>query len=150
MNRVRRAVRDYQGIYSCAQSVVAAFAPDFGIEREQALRLASAFGSGMGRGWMCGVVTGAMMILGLRFGGQEHDEDSGEDRAQAACEFFMEEFIKLNGSIHCLALLGIDPEDPDSAQRVMEEEQPIATRCPKYVQDAVEIIECMLCPTQLN
>lgn len=149
MDRVQRAVRDYQGIYSCAQSVLAAFAPEFGIDRETAQRLSAAFGSGMGRGWMCGAVTGAMMVLGLHYGAPDSPEDNGEDRVHTAAEFFMAEFIKQNGSLHCMALLGVDPDDPDTLERAQQED-PTATRCPKYVKDAVEILECMLCPAQMN
>ena len=55
--------------FSCSQSVLAAFAPEFGLDVDAALRVAAAFGGGMGRpGHPCGAVTGALMALGLRYG----------------------------------------------------------------------------------
>ena len=53
--------------FSCSQSVLAAFAPELGLDADAALRVSAAFGGGMGRtGGTCGAVTGALMVLGLQ------------------------------------------------------------------------------------
>jgi C_GCAxxG_C_C family probable redox protein len=55
--------------YSCSQAVFSAFAPQFGISDEQAIKLASPFGGGMARqGQVCGAVSGALMAIGLARG----------------------------------------------------------------------------------
>ena len=55
--------------FSCSQSVLAAFAPELGLDADAALRVSAAFGGGMGRtGGPCGAVTGALMVLGLKYG----------------------------------------------------------------------------------
>ena len=51
---------------SCAQAVLAAFAPEVGLSQEQALRLASSFGGGMGGlRETCGAVSGMLLAVGL-------------------------------------------------------------------------------------
>lgn len=52
----------------CSQQVLAHFADRLGIARESALRIASCFGSGLGRADVCGCVTGGLMALGLAHG----------------------------------------------------------------------------------
>ena len=55
--------------YGCAQSVLASFAGDYGLDEGLALRMATGFGSGMGRLCeVCGALTGAFMVIGLKYG----------------------------------------------------------------------------------
>ena len=55
--------------YACSQSVLLAFAPDYGINETHAKLISSSFGGGMGRlREKCGAVTGAFMVIGLAFG----------------------------------------------------------------------------------
>ena len=64
MSHTDLALSAYEG-FSCSQSVLAAFAPDLGLDTAAALRVSAAFGGGMGRlGGTCGTVTGALMVWG--------------------------------------------------------------------------------------
>lgn len=55
--------------YNCAQAVVGAFCDEIGMTQSAALRLASAFGGGMGRmREVCGAVSGMYMVLGILYG----------------------------------------------------------------------------------
>ena len=54
---------------NCAQAVLRCFAEQYGLDADTALRLATGFGVGMGRGGACGAVSGAVMVLGLAGGG---------------------------------------------------------------------------------
>jgi len=48
-DRVAKAIALFKEGYNCSQSVVAAFADEYGFTREQALRMAASFGGGIGR-----------------------------------------------------------------------------------------------------
>ena len=49
------AVTSFSQNFNCSQAVFSAFAPQFGLERETALKLASPFGGGVARrGEVCG------------------------------------------------------------------------------------------------
>ena len=52
--------------YNCAQSILVPFADEAGLEEEQAYQLGAMFGSGMNHGATCGVITSALMLLGLK------------------------------------------------------------------------------------
>ena len=58
--------------YNCAQSVLIPFAAEMGLTEAQANAMGAHFGSGMRHGSTCGVITGALMVLGmLGYGEQE-------------------------------------------------------------------------------
>ena len=98
MNPIDDAVQLFESGYMCSQAVFAAFSEDFGISREDALKIGACFGSGMRKGEVCGACTGALMALGLKY---------GEDKAESneICERFLDEFEKENGSYICRDLL---------------------------------------------
>ena len=52
--------------YNCAQSILVPFANEAGLGEEQAYQLGAMFGSGMNHGATCGVLTSALMLLGLK------------------------------------------------------------------------------------
>ncbi len=61
------AVRLFEAGYSCAQAVLAACAPQLGLEAETAKRLAAGMGAGLGGlRETCGAVSAMAMVLGLR------------------------------------------------------------------------------------
>lgn len=69
MTRAERAESLFLEGYNCAQAVFCAFAGDYGIDDETARRIACGLGGGVGRlREVCGAVTGAALVLGLREG----------------------------------------------------------------------------------
>ena len=52
--------------YYCYQAVLAAFAEELGMTKEQALKVGACFGGGMCKAEVCGACTGALMALGLK------------------------------------------------------------------------------------
>ena len=52
--------------FNCCQSVLVAFAEDMGLTEQQAFDLGANFGSGMRCGSVCGTLTGALMVLGMK------------------------------------------------------------------------------------
>ena len=101
MSEINEAVKLFNSGYVCSQAVFAAFSPKLGLEKNQALKIGACFGSGMRKGEVCGACTGALMVLGLKY---------GESKAMSneACERFLDEFKKENGSYICNDLLGCD------------------------------------------
>ena len=125
--------------FNCSQSLLAVFGASLGIERDSALRIASAFGGGVGRmGDTCGVVTGALMIIGLRFGATSARDTVAKARTYEIVKAFLNDFKVRHHSVKCRDLLGFDiSSKPDSGKI-------ISKQCPKYLVDAVSIIEEIL------
>lgn len=143
MSRVDEAVECFRAGAACSQAVLATFSPDFGLSRDQALKVASGFAGGMRLGETCGAVTGAFMVLGLRFAGPRCDQRDGRGEIYAAMQDFVARFEKRNNTIVCKELLGCDITTAAGAQKATDEGL-FTTVCPKVVQDAAEILEEML------
>ena len=79
--------------FNCCQSVLVTFAEDMGLTEQQAFDLGANFGSGMRCGSVCGTLTGALMVLGMK----------GYDEEQSTA--FLRKFREDHGEINCAALL---------------------------------------------
>lgn len=145
MSRVDRAVECFCGGAACSQAIAAIYGPDLGLPREQAMKLASGFAGGMRLGETCGAVTGAFMVLGLRFAGPHCDQRDGRGDVYAALGQFVAKFQQRNRSVVCKQLLGCDISTPEGAQKATREGL-FRTICPDLVEDAAEILEEMLSP----
>jgi C_GCAxxG_C_C family probable redox protein len=133
--------------YGCAQAVLAAYAPDYGLSEELALRLSTGFGSGMGRMCKtCGALTGAFMVIGLKYGkvvtdGTKYGTDT-ETTYRMVAEL-AKKFEEKNGTQECRELIGYDLSDPAERARVIELGL-FKTTCGKAILDAVDLLEEML------
>ena len=145
MSKTEKAIEFFSDNYNCSQAVFTAFAPDFGINENVSLKIACAFGAGMGRQQhTCGAVTGALMALGLKYGKGLNDENSKKAETYAKTIEFMNEFKKRNGSINCKELLqGLNMNDPVES-KIINDKGLFDTSCVKYVEDATEIVEKLI------
>lgn len=142
--RSEKAVACFED-FNCAQSVIATCGPELGLDRESALRVAGGFGGGMGRlGEVCGAVSGAFMVIGLKHGKScpEDDENETKAKAYALVHEFADRFRARHESILCRELLGCDIGTPDG-QAQAREKGVFNDLCPRLVQSAVEILEQM-------
>ena len=139
MTATDRAERLFRGPCNCCQSVLGSVAPDLGLDEATAIRLATAFGGGMGRmGGVCGAVTGAFLALGLKYGDPSASGESKE-RVYLLVRAFVEEFTRLHGSIDCRDLLGCEIGTPEGMAEAKEKGL-FETICVGFVRDSVDIL----------
>ena len=144
MNKVENAVSCFEAGFSCSQSLLAAYGPQLGLDREMALKVAGAFGGGIARmGQTCGAVTGALMTIGLKYGNTKTDDEQAKEKAYSLAKEFADKFQSRNGSIVCRELLGCDISIPEEREIAVEKGL-FTTLCPRFVQDAAEIVEQIL------
>lgn len=132
MNSIDDAVQLFDQGYMCSQAVFAAFSEKYNLSKEQALKIGACFGSGMRKGEVCGACTGALMVLGLKYG--ENKQKSNE-----VCEKFLDEFKNENGSIICRDLLGCDIGTEEGV-KYAKENNLFKDLCPKMVESAAKIV----------
>lgn len=125
------------GKYNCAQAILAAYGPSYGIERGLALRVSSVFGTGIARtGGMCGSVSGALMVLSLRY-------CTGEPKGllpkpvHRKARTFIKRFEAETGSTNCNAMRGKDAMRGKYVKGNNES-------CPGFVELACRILDDML------
>ena len=66
-DRPDKAVQSFMKSMNCSQAVLETFASSFGLDVKTSRRIAAAFAGRMGRGSECGAVTGALMVIGMRY-----------------------------------------------------------------------------------
>ena len=121
--------------------MLSSFGDQFGLDRELALRVAGAFGGGMARmGETCGVVTGALMAIGLKYGKVKAEDDAAREQTYELARNFVTRFKARRGSTVCRELLGYNLGIPDE-RKAAHDKGLFATLCPQLVQDAVEMVE---------
>jgi len=91
----------------------------------------------------CGAVTGAFMVLGLKYGNADIHDKEARERIYGLVREFARRFENRNGSIVCRELLGCDISNPEGAAAAKENGL-FASVCPKLVGDAAEILEEMM------
>lgn len=128
---------------SCSQAVFSAYAAEYGLDKSAASRIASGFGGGMGRmAQTCGAVTGAYMVIGLKYGAATGDQEAKEKTYRLVREF-AEQFRAKNGSLVCKDLLGCDISSPEGFE-TMKQKGLHQSVCTKLVRDACDLLDEIL------
>jgi len=142
MNKQQKAIEYHRNKFNCSQAVFAVMGTDFGLSEDDCLKVACAFGGGMGRlQYTCGAVAGALMALGLKYGNAINDPEEKKLLTYAKTKEFFNEFEKLHGSTNCRELLnGLNLNDPDDFKKIKDQNL-FEILCEKYIVDAVNIVE---------
>jgi C_GCAxxG_C_C family probable redox protein len=145
MERSTKAIEFFKNNYNCSQSVFTAFSQDFGLTDDQSLKISCAFGGGIARQQhTCGAVTGALMVLGLKYGRGVNDDVQKKADSYKKAHEFMNEFKKKHKTVNCKELLGgLDMNKEEDAKKISELRL-YETSCVSYVKDAVGILEKMI------
>jgi C_GCAxxG_C_C family probable redox protein len=142
-SKIENAVALFKEGYNCSQSVVAAYAEEYGLTREQALKISASFGGGIGRmRKTCGAACGLFMLAGLETGCTEGSNREGKEENYKTVQMLAREFERRNGSLTCAELLGLSkqaPTPPTPEERTAEyfKKRP----CVKMVEEAARIWE---------
>lgn len=143
MNNVEKALGIQKEGFSCSQAVFGAFCEQFGVDKNQALKISSAFGGGMHLNQTCGAVTGALMVIGLKYGRTRADDSAAKMKTIEMANQFAQKFKQRHASINCTELLGCDISTAKGMQEAKDKNL-IKQLCPEYVQSAAEILEEIL------
>ena len=131
--RVKKASELFGGGLYCSQAVLGAFCDKYGVDEKLAFKISCGLNSGVRCADVCGAVSGAILVIGLKY---------GDDKA--VCNLKTEEYIKIfkekNGSIVCRDLLGCDISTSDGKEKVITENL-FSTRCMDMVINAAQILD---------
>lgn len=124
---------------NCAQIVFSYFAEKNGLDINKALKITSAFGGGMGKGDICGAITGAYMALGLIYGNDL--ENSDRSILKEKIKEFDLEFQKISMERRCEDILGVNVGDKEKVMEFAKKNPDFKAVCPKLVINSINIIE---------
>lgn len=126
--------------YNCAQSVFIAFCDLTGFSKEEAAKMSSTFGAGIG-GYreVCGAVSGMAMVLGCLYGYDSPTDQTAKKKVYDHIHGLLAQFEEKNESIICRELLKNIPHDKPASPRTAEY---YAKRpCARFVMIAAELLD---------
>lgn len=143
-SRIETAVQRFADGCNCAQAVFTTYAPLFGVEETAALRIATSFGGGMGHlQEVCGVVTGAFLVIGACCGMEKYPDAKAKDRTYQLVYDLGKRFAARHGTLRCRDLLGCDlsTEEGRALNKAQNNKE---LKCMEYVRTACRLLEEML------
>lgn len=142
-SKAHRAADLHKQGFNCCQAMAIIYGPQFGLAADQAAKVAAGFGGGIGRmGDICGALSGAIMILGLKYGATDPKDKATKMKTYQIVGKVVERFKQACGSTDCRDLLGFDLSTPEGSLRA---QQPgVFIKCPDFVREAGEILEDIL------
>jgi C_GCAxxG_C_C family probable redox protein len=126
---------------SCCTGVLAAYAPEMGMKKELAARLGRGMAGGIGSlGNVCGAVSGAVLVIGLKTTNENNLRDmKAINKTREAVQEFVAKFEEKHSSINCRELIGHDISTKEKRETAMKDNA--FTNCPKFVESAVTILD---------
>ena len=127
--------------YNCAQAVFASHSAELGLDATSAKKAAAAFGGGIAHnGMTCGAVTGALMLLGLKYGRYKDGDNESKEKTYKIANEFIGQFKKEFGSITCKDLIKFDVSVPEEYLRA-KEAGVFQNICRSLVKRSSELVE---------
>lgn len=103
------AIQSFREGLNCAQAVFAAWAEKLDYDRETAIRMSTGFGGGIGRLQVtCGVVTGAVMVIGMHNSRLHGDNAIRKEETYRMVQEFHRQFVAEHHSSDCMDLINCD------------------------------------------
>jgi C_GCAxxG_C_C family probable redox protein len=124
----------------CAQAIFAPYGEHLRsgkVDFDTCMKISSAFSGGTAQtGNVCGAINGALMTLGLKYGGQDSNE------VNKIAIKFLNDFEKINGSIICRKLINLDLITDEDVQHAFK--TGAFNNCTKYVEDVAMLLDKLI------
>jgi len=143
MNYGDRVTAAFDKGFNCAEAMVRAFAEPLGMPPEMT-RMATPFGGGLSRsGHVCGLVSGAVMVLGWALGRERAEDLDAKEAAYAAAQRLVRSVESMAGSSTCVGILGVDLRE-EAGRMQADAEEIYDKRCHPLAPRIAETVAQML------
>jgi C_GCAxxG_C_C family probable redox protein len=144
MNKSEIASEYMKKGYNCAQAIMKAYSGEVGLNQEDAIRMASALGGGVGRnGHICGAVSAAALIIGMKFGTIDPVDFPAKEKAYNKTNELLDRFSAENKSVLCKELIDYEMKNQEELKKAREAGV-FTKQCPLYVLSAAKILESII------
>jgi C_GCAxxG_C_C family probable redox protein len=130
--KVIQALNYFENGLYCSQAVFGAFSESYGLDKEAAFKISCGLNSGVRCADICGAVSGAVLVIGLKYGGDPVV-------CNAKTEEFLKRFKEQNGDTVCRDILGCDISTPDGKTQAISENL-FKTVCKDMVANAAQLL----------
>jgi C_GCAxxG_C_C family probable redox protein len=140
-DHLAEALELFRSGFHCSQAIFAAFTEETGLPRETALKIACPFGGGIGGyGRTCGALTGAIMVVGLKYGSTDPKDLDAKRLSREKTQELIETFERVHGTSMCNDLVGFDRSHMSGAELMAMLPQ-FHNTCPKFLETVVTFLE---------
>ncbi|MEI6093786.1 MAG: C-GCAxxG-C-C family protein [bacterium] len=148
-NKTKDALNSFDQGYSCSQAVFSAYSEDLGLDKKTAFKVSAAFGGGIARtGETCGVISGALMVIGHKYGKVDVNDQTSKEKTYLVAKEFINRFTEKHKNTRCNDLLGYDITTQDGLDTIKKKDLHSLV-CKDLVKDAIEILDSVLKEYQL-
>ena len=131
MKKSERAAELYKGGFNCAAAVLAEFCEEYDLDLDLAFKLTNGMGGGFLEGDICGALSAAILVVGLKYGHSVKGDHGANLNCYAKTRQLIDAFKKEHGAITCRRLLA-GKDDSEEERRRM---------CTGFIKSAVDILE---------
>ncbi len=137
-NVPKEAVAYFDNGYNCSESMLLAFSKALGADCTAIPMLATPFGAGIGRlCHECGVLTGGILAIGLRYGRSSPKDTESRDKSYAIARAYYEGFQRRFGSVKCIKIQGTDLLNQEEARKNAKERHAL---CDQVVEEGAQML----------
>jgi C_GCAxxG_C_C family probable redox protein len=134
------AIKIFDSGFNCAQAVISVFCEKYGVDKDTAFKIAGGLGGGFRSGEVCGAVSGAVLVIGLKYGQCIAGDNETKANCSSKTRAFLKEFKTRHNSIICREILGCDPSTPEGLEEARSKNL-FKTVCFDMVRSAISILE---------
>jgi C_GCAxxG_C_C family probable redox protein len=143
VNKPEHAKYQFLKSMNCSQAILETYGPEMGLPINQARKVAAAFAGGMGMGSECGAITGAYMVIGMKYGKTTESDSRADNATFKRLAEFNKEFKARHKFMSCSELLETDMSTPEGVKSAASKGY-FTSRCPEFVKSAAEILNKVL------
>lgn len=140
MKKQEKAMEYFSNGCNCSQAVIMPYATQLEVDESIIQKMAVAFGGGMSKaGKTCGCLSGALMVIGLKYGEDSAKIVANRIKSYQEGQKFIRLFEETFGATDCRELIQLDlnkKEDMEQAQAKV-----FGNRCKNMVGKTVELLE---------
>jgi C_GCAxxG_C_C family probable redox protein len=138
------AINYFKNGFNCAQSVLASYKDELSMNEKNLLKISCGFGGGMARMQeTCGAVSGAYMVIGLKYGKYNKDDNESREKTYRLVREFNSEFKKIFKTTECKELLGCSLLT-EEGKKYFKDNNLLEKVCVKCVESSVKILNILV------
>jgi C_GCAxxG_C_C family probable redox protein len=140
-DHITEALELFKSGFHCSQAVIGVFSEESGISRETAFKIACPFGGGIGGyGRTCGAITGAIMVIGLKYGSTKAMDTEARTQTRKKTRELIEMFERVHGTSICNELVGFDRSNLSGAE--LKAKLPyFHNTCQEFLETVISFLE---------
>lgn len=135
--RVKLAIARFEDGWTCSQVILSSYCEEFSLDTSVAKAISCGFAGGMRCGETCGVVTAAIMVIGLWSSYKYNNETEQKKHCFEITSKFINDFEKRQNYTKCKDIIGYDIRDVEERKKHPGQQRKI---CPLVLKNGIEIL----------